>query len=176
MSTERIQTALRVNKCNYQKSPEETREQILLSRAPLQLHFPTTHGAISNSPTTSYSPGNMYSSGILGFLTDEIIKLFFILLTLKRSQANCSYIYKQFCCNCKEITIECTSYHPVFQKPNNFSKSPKVISLQDYSEWGKKKSSLRNLISNLISKFTMFMPFPRLHSKTQNQRKQPGAQ
>lgn len=49
-------------------------------------------------------------------------------------------------------------------KPNYFSKSLKVILLQDYSEG--KKSPQRKLISNLISKFTMFMPFPRLHSKT----------
>lgn len=83
------------------------------------------------------------------------VKLVFKLLTLNGSQENYSSIYKEFCGSHEEIASECTIYYTVLWKSNYFSKSLKVILSQDYSMRG--KSPERKLISNLISKFTMFM-------------------
>lgn len=57
-------------------------------------------------------------------------KLFSTLFTLEPSQANYSLIYNQFCCKCKEMTLECTIHYPGLGKPNHFrQKKPKGDSL-----------------------------------------------
>lgn len=92
------------------------------------------------------------------------VKLVFIPLTLNGSQGNYSSIYKEFCGSHEEITLECKIYYSIFSKPNYFSKSLKVILLQDYSMGGKSPQRKVNFKSNF--KIHNVYAFPRSHSKT----------